>query len=219
MKLMEFTKEGLIVDALAKGPLRYKDLKRTTGLSDAWLSKKLRELLKSEVLISKDGHYLINTRVLHQALSREKAFVARLIAHEIGGERDVLLVVLFGSLARAPKREADIDLLIVTLSHEFDPLQTSLEVFRKFGVCVDILHLTLKDLLRWFFEKPPILFGVMGGYRVLYDSGCFGDLLKLLEREVHEKWVYLKGDELWVKKELLPYISRPPSSIWKSPRS
>jgi predicted nucleotidyltransferase len=219
MKLVEFTKEGLIIDALAKEPLRFRDLKQATGLSDAWLSKKLRELLRAEILSWREGRYFLNGNVLRQAMRGEKAFTAKLVAHEIAERDDVVLVALFGSLAREPTRDADIDLLIVTHGREFDPLQTSLEAFRKFGVSVDILHLGLKDLLAWFFEKPPILFGFMRGYRVLYDGGCFGELLKLLEKEIREEWVYLKEGELWVKKELLQHISRPRWSTWKPPRS
>jgi len=119
---------------------------------------------------------------------------------------------LFGSLARSPKREADIDLLVVTSESKFDPINVSLKMFRKFGVSVDILHLTLKDLLSWFFEKPPVLFGVLTGYEVLFDRVSFAEILKLLEREVRGGWVYLKGDGLWLRKELLPRISRQPMS-------
>lgn len=209
MKLVEFTKEGLIVDALAKGPLHFGELKQATGLSDAWLSKKLRELLEMGVLSWREGRYYLNANVLRKAMRGEKAFIAKLAAHEIAKSEDVVLVALFGSLVREPTRDADIDLLVVTYGREFDPLQASLQVFQKFGISVDILHLGLKDLLGWFFEKPPILFGFMRGYRVLYDRGCFGELLKLLEREIREGWIYLKEEELWLEKRLLRRISRP----------
>lgn len=209
MKLVEFTKEGLIVHALMGGSLRYKDLKTATGLSDAWLSKKLQELLQLGIIFLRDGHYRLRVERLQEALRNEKTFIARLIVQEIMKNRDVLAVVLFGSLVRDSRKEADIDLLIVTTHEEFNPVETSVEMLRKFGVAVDILHVTLKDLLGWLYEKPPILFGVLSGYEIFFDRGYFTDFFEMLKKEVAKDWVYVEEDKLWLRKELLPRISKP----------
>jgi len=204
MKLVEFTKEGLIVHALMSGALRYKDLKRATGLSDAWLSKKLQELLKLGIVVLQDGNYSIDAGRFQEALKNEKPFIARLVAQEIAKRNDVLAIVLFGSLVWGPSKEGDIDLLVVTMEEEFDPIKVSLEMLRMFSVAVDIVHLTLKDFLKWLYDKPPILFGILSGYEVLFDKGYFKDLLKTLEKEVLKDWAYLEREEFWVRKELLP---------------
>lgn len=210
MKLVKFTKEGLIVHALMGGALRYKDLKMATGLSDAWLSKKLQELAQLGIIVLRDGRYCLKVERLQEALRNEKPFIARLIAQEIVKERSgILAIVLFGSLVRDQRMEADIDLLIATIGEEFNPVETSVEMLRKFGVAVDIVQVTLKELLRWLYEKPPIVFGILSGYEVLFDSGYFKSFLELLKREVVKDWVYVEEDKLWLRKELLPRMSKP----------
>jgi len=209
IKLVEFTKEGLIVRALMDGALRYKDLKKATQLSNAWLSKKLQELLQLGIIVSQDGCYRLNAERLQEALRNEKTFIARLTAQEIMKNSDVLAIALFGSLIRDQRTEADIDLLIVTTREEFNPVETSLEMLRKFGVAVDIVHVTLKDLLRWLYDKPPILFGILSGYEVVFDRGHIKNFLKILKDEVLKDWVYVEREKLWLKKELLPRILKP----------
>jgi predicted nucleotidyltransferase len=209
MKLVEFTKEGLIVRALMDKPLRYTDLKKATELSDAWLSKKLLELQNLGIVISKGGQYCIQPEKLREALKYEKTYIARMIAQEIAKTRAIASIILFGSLVRRQRKEADIDLLVVTLENEFDPIQTSLDILRKFGVAVDILNIELKELLAWFYEPPPILFGILGGYEILYDEGYVRPLLKTLEQQTLKNWAYMPEEELWVKKELLPLILKP----------
>jgi len=210
MKLVEFTKQGLIVYALMGGALRYKDLKRATGLSDAWLSKKIQELLQLGVVVLSDGRYYLNVERLQEMLRNEKTFIARLIAQEIVKRNgDIISIILFGSLVRNQREEADIDLLIATTSEDFTPLETSLEMLFKFGVAVDIVHVTLKDLLQWLYGKPPILFGILSGYEILYDKGYVKDFLETLKKEVLKDWIYIERERLWLKKESLPRISRP----------
>jgi len=100
MKLVEFTKEGLIVQALMEGPLRYKELKEKTRMSDAWLSRKLRELQNLGVIISRGEKYYLEWGRFREALKNEKTYIARMIAQEIARTHNVVAVILFGSLAR-----------------------------------------------------------------------------------------------------------------------
>ena len=212
MKLLEFTKEGLIVQALMEKPLRYKELKKATGLSHGWLSKKLQELQHLGVIISQEGQYHIEPTRLQGALKNEKTHIARMVAQEIAKTYDVVAVVLFGSLARSQQKEGDIDLLIVTLENNFDEIHVSLEMLRRFGVAVDIIHITLKELLTWLYEPPPILFGILNGYEILYDEGYIGPFLKTLKQQTLKNWTYLTEKQLWLKKELLPHISKQPKN-------
>jgi len=212
MKLLEFTKEGLIVQALMEKPLRYKELKKATGLSHGWLSKKLQELQHLGVIISHEGQYRIEPAKLQEALKNEKTHIARMIAQEIAKTYDVVAVILFGSLARSQQKEGDIDLLIVTLENNFDEIHVSLEMLRKFSVAVDIIHITLKELLTWLYEPPPILFGILSGYDILYDEGYIGSFLKTLKQQTLKNWTYLPEKQLWLKKELLPPISKQPKN-------
>jgi len=213
MKIVDFTKEGLIIQALIDGPLRYRELKKLTGLSHAWLSKKLQELLNVGLITSRNNYYSVNVERLQEALRNEKTYIARMIAQEITRTHNVVAVVLFGSLVRSQRKEADIDLLVVTVENEFSPIQVSLEMFRKFGVAVDIVHVTLKELLKWLYDKPPILFGILSGYEILYDEGYINPLLKTLKRENLKHWVYIQEKEIWVKKRLLPRILKPQQNI------
>jgi len=215
MKLVEFTKEGLIVQALMENPLRYKELKKTTGLSDAWLSRKLHELTNLGILISKDGRYHIESGKLQEALKHEKTHIARMIAQEIVKTHNAVAIILFGSLVRSRRKEADIDLLVVTLENDFDPIEEALEMLRKFSVAVDILHTRLNAMLTWLYAPPPILFGILSGYEILYDEGYITPLLKTLERQTLENWSYIPEKELWLKKELLPHISKPQKNTYK----
>jgi len=210
---MEFTKEGLIVKALLERPLRYTDLRAATGLSDAWLSKKLKELLSLGVIALRSDKYLVISNRLQEALAEEKPFLARAIAYELSQSPDVLAVVLFGSLARNSSGSgADIDLLVVTKASRLDPIALSVGVLRRFGVAVDIVNITFKELLSWFLEMPPLLFGILGGYEVLFDRGWFVELFNMLEESVRKEWVCLKEEMLWVRKESLQSISEQPRS-------
>ncbi|MFQ6075454.1 MAG: nucleotidyltransferase domain-containing protein, partial [Candidatus Bathyarchaeia archaeon] len=208
MKMVDFTKEGLIIKALMESPLRYKELKKVTGLSHAWLSKKLQELLNVGVIVSRNSYYRLDVERLQEALRNEKTHIARMMAQEIAVSRDVVAVVLFGSLVRSRRKEADIDLLVVTVDNGFSPIQVSLEMFRKFGVAVDILHVTLTEFLKWLYDKPVILFGILSGYEILYDEGYIKPFLKTLKRETLKDWAYVQEKEIWVKKRLLPHISK-----------
>lgn len=206
MKIVEFTKEGLIVKALMEGPHRYKELKKATELSNAWLSKKLQELLNLGMIYAQNGYYHLNPERLQEALKKEKTHIARMIAQEIIKTYKVEAIILFGSLARNQQRDADIDLLVITTENFFNPLQVSIQLFRRFAVAVDIVHLTLKEFLKWLHDKPPLLFGLLTGYKILYDKGYIKPFLGTLKREIHKEWVYIQEKEAWLKKKLLPHI-------------
>lgn len=206
MKIVEFTKEGLIIKSLMEGPHRYKELKRATGLSNAWLSKKLQELLNLGIIYAQNGYYHLNPQRLQEALKNEKTHIARIIAQEIIKTYSVEAVILFGSLVRSQRKDADIDLLVITTENFFNPLQVSLQMFRRFAVAVDIVHVTLKEFMKWLHDKPPLLFGLLTGYKILYDKGYIKPFLDTLKHEIQKEWVYIQEKETWLKKKLLPHI-------------
>lgn len=220
MKFVEFTKEGLIVKALMESPLRYGELKEKTGISDAWLSRKLRELQKLGIVTSKGEKYFLEWGKFGEALKNEKNHLAQMIAQEIARTHNVVAVILFGSLARNQGREeADIDLLVVTIENDFNPIKTAIQILHKFSVAIDILHIRLDEMLRWLHDPPPILFGILNGYEILYEEGYIGPLLKKLKEQTLKNWTYIPEKELWLKKELLPHILKLQKNTYKRPEN
>jgi predicted nucleotidyltransferase len=207
LRLMKFTKEGLIVSALMDGAKCYTELKAATGLSNAWLSKKLKELLRHGLVCLRDGLYYLNIEKLRSAIGYEKPFTAMQIAIELSQKPEVVAVILFGSLIHQPDRkEADVDLLIVTECTSIDPVAVSLQMFRRFGIAVDIVEVHFTELMRWLDEKPPLLFSVLSGYDILFDRGWFRGFFKLVEKIISRDWIYCEREKLWVRKELLSSI-------------
>ncbi len=199
IRILDYTKEGLIIRALMRGPMSYKELKNETGMSDAWLSRKLKELMALRVVLKDDGTYKLSPAGLMKVLSQSKEVIARAMAFELVRNRDVMAVILFGSLARGDV-EGDIDLLVITRRKELDEVKVSLELFKKFGVAVDIVSVTLRDFLKWLDEKPPLLFQVAIEGVVLYDRACIGELLSEIASEIAKNYTYLGEVKLWVKK-------------------
>ena len=201
MKLLEQTKEGLIVSALMQRALRYSELKRETGLSDAWLSKKLRELSEAGVVKCRDGVYMLNPVGFRSALTQNKFYYAQLMALDLAKREDVLAVILFGSLARNPMSGGDIDLLVVTRSgSQLDGIGESVRLFDRYGVAVDIVPVAFRGLLRWFLEGSPLLLSILRSHAVLFDSGGFARLLDLMASEAAVEWTYADEVGAWLRK-------------------
>jgi len=129
-----------------------------------------------------------------------------MIAQEIIKTHSVEAVILFGSLVRRQRKDADIDLLVITTENSFNSIQVALQMFRRFAVAVDIVHVTLKEFMKWLHDKPPLLFGLLTGYEILYDKGYIKPFLNTLKHEIHKEWIYIQEKEIWLKKKLLPHI-------------
>jgi len=209
MKIYDLTPEGKIINALVDMDLSFNGLLKETGLSGRWLALKLKELVGLRVVTqSLDKRYRLNHLKLQELVAENLGSIARLIAFELAKNREVIAVVLFGSVAKArEKKESDIDLLIVT-ERAVTLGDVISQLMFQFNVQIEAVIVTFQELLTAIRIKPPLLFGIMEGYAILFDRGGVASILKTVEMDVRREWVYDEEVDVWVKKEL--------RSIWKT---
>lgn len=220
-KLVEITSEGKIVAALIEGPKSYGRLKSATGLSDRWLSKKLKQLYSSGLIEHHGNDYqlkspmeIINAdSVFAQYLQRKNLLnvKARLIAEEISHNERVVAVILFGSVAKEQAtEESDIDLLVVTEVGMEDQLNNMVySLMFKHDVPVEAVFLTYDDLIINLQAKTAFSFGLLEGYQILYDRGGVENLLSIKRKEIQENWIYDEEAQAWIQKRLIPILKSP----------
>lgn len=209
VKIYDLTPEGKIISALIGGGLSFNGLLKETGLSGRWLTLKLKELVRLGVVTqSLDKQYRLNHWKLQELVAKDLGSIARLIALELAGNMGVIAVILFGSVAKArAKTESDIDLLVVT--EEAVPLSDVISnLMVKFNVQIEAVTVTFHELLTALRIKPPLLFGIIEGYEVLFDRGGVASILKTVEMDVKREWFHDEEVDIWVKKTLRP--------IWKT---
>ncbi|MCP8322494.1 MAG: nucleotidyltransferase domain-containing protein [archaeon] len=211
-RLVEITPKGRIVAALIEGPKSYGELKSATGLSDRWLSKKLRELSSTRIIEHYGNRYrlrnlieIIDVDLIFAQLLQTRASLkvkARLIAEEISYNKQVVAVVLFGSVAKGKaKEESDIDILIV-VDREMDDQLNSIvyNLMFKYDVSIEAIIQTYDELIENLQAKTAFSFGLLEGYQVLYDHGGVEGLLSIKKREMEEDWVYDGEAGAWIQK-------------------
>lgn len=220
VRLVEVTPEGRIVSALLEGTKSYGELKSATGLSHRWLSKKLKELSEAQVTERRGNRYRLTkpeeivdadplfAPVLQMQISPQAK--ARLIAGEISRDERVSSVILFGSLAKGQATEgSDIDLLIVTeteMDSELNDLVYAMMF--KYDVPVEAVFLTLDELLANLQARTTFSFGLLEGYKILYDRAGLEGLLAIRRGELHRDWVYDEETGAWIQRKPRS-ISRP----------
>jgi predicted nucleotidyltransferase len=217
-KLIEITPEGRIVEALIEGPKSYGKLKSATGLSDRWLSKKLKELSSARIIEHYGDQYqlrnpigIIDADPCFAQLLQTRASLkvkARLIAKEISCNEWVIAVILFGSVAkRKAIEESDIDMLIVAEKEMDDELNNIIyNLMFKYDAPIEVVFQTYDDLIANLQAKTAFSFGLLEGYEVLYDRGGVEGLLSIKKREIQKDWVYDKEAEAWIQKKLMPTL-------------
>jgi predicted nucleotidyltransferase len=203
---------------LATGAKTYTELKRQTGLSDRWLSKKLKELVAAGAVEPRnDGYRLKKSEIIHRdpvaleyfKLKAGALSKARLIGEELGQDRRVLTVVLFGSTAGGwESHESDLDLLIVTKGGaELD--EEIYELAFKYGLPIEATFMGFEELLSHVQAKTAFLLGVLENYEVLHDRTGIEHILSFLKAEVEEEFYYDEEAGAWIRKSVPP-ISTPP---------
>ncbi len=217
-KLVEITPEGKIVAALIGGPKSYGGLKSATGLSDRWLSKKLSELSSNGLIERYEGQYRLKNPteiidadpVFAQFLQRRASLKmkAKLIAEEISLNKEVVAVVLFGSVAKDEATDdSDIDMLVVTESEIEETLSSTLyDLMFKYDVPVEAIFLTYEDLIINLQAKTAFSFGLLEGYQTLYDHGGVENLFSIKRKEMLENWIYDEEAGAWIQRKLLPIL-------------
>lgn len=223
-KLIEITPEGRIAAALMESPKSFSGLRSATGLSDRWLSKKLKELSSAGLIecygnryrLKKPAEILDADPVFAQFLQRRVSLMvkARLIAEEISQNGRVVAVILFGSVARGEyTEESDIDLLVVTEADIEAQLNDRVyDLMFKYDVPVEAIFLTYDDLIINLQAKTAFSFGLLEGYRVLYDRGGVENLLSIKKRQIQENWIYDEEAEAWIQRKLIPTLKPPKTS-------
>lgn len=232
MELLKTTPEFKVLLALTEGPKSFSDLKESTSLSSRWLSKTLNGLVKSQTVEKRDNRlYQLRSmeetrKTLQQALNELNKHIGQpppetdlhtkavKAAKLIAMKEKVLAVVLFGSVAKEKTdAESDIDLLIVA-TEEADLTDLVYSAMAEIDVPIEGLTVSFKQLLVNLLDEPPTtFFGILEGYEVLYDKfKVVEGLLRLKQIEVQKRWFYDPGEEIWLRKKLLPYSKQPETS-------
>ena len=200
LKLFSLTPEGKIIRALSGGERSFSELVEGTGLSERWLSVKLKQLLSLGVVKLGAGGYTLDRERLHSLLAASLKEVAWAAACEIvENHPEVLSVLLYGSVAKGEVgEESDVDLLVVSE----EPLELSgdeYELSMRYGVAFEITVLPLTEFLAVLHLRSSLLFGILEGYDVLFDRSGVAAMLRVLAREIHRDWRYLRDEGVWLR--------------------
>jgi len=208
LDLASLTPEGRILLTLRHGKHSYSELKLETGLSDRWLTVKLRRL-EGEGIVERDGKWYSisgDLNVSPYELSLYLRFQAERIADELAKLDFIAAIILFGGVAQGRAWElSDLDMIIV-VDGPVDRLRglVASAVSRlesKYHLTVEPLILAEEDLLdNLRSDEGGIVYGLAEGYRVLFDrtgriSGILGERIK----EVKRSHVHLEEDGIWLK--------------------
>ena len=223
-KLVEITPEGKIVAALIESPKSYSELKLYTGLSDRWLSKKLKELSFAGLIDHYRNRYQLKEPaeiigadpVFAQFLQGKASLIAKakLIAEEVGRNEGVVAIILFGSVAKGEAAEdSDIDLLVVTEGEMEETLNDLVyELMFRYNVPVEAVFLTYDDLIINLQAKTAFSFGLLEGYKVLFDRGGVDTFLDIKRKEVQDDWIYDEEAGAWFQKRVLSTLKQQKSN-------
>ena len=210
LDLASLTPEGRILLTLRHGKHSYSELKLETGLSDRWLTVKLRRL-EGEGIVERDGKWYSisgDLDVSPYELSLYLRFQAERMADELAKLDFIAAIILFGGVAQGRAWElSDLDMIIV-VDGPVDRLRglVASAVSRlesKYHLTVEPLILAEEDLLdNLRSDEGGIIYGLAEGYRVLFDrtgriSGILGERIK----EVKRSHVHLEEDGIWLKSE------------------
>jgi predicted nucleotidyltransferase len=208
VELVSLSPEGRIVLTLKHGKHIYSELKLETGLSDRWLTIKLRELEGIGVIEKKGKWYGLSGKLAISAyeLSLYMSFQAKRMATDLAQLHFVKAIVLFGSVAQHHAHEhSDLDMIIV-VSEPVDKVKKEVtseisKLESKHHITVEPLILTKEDFLdNVHSHEGGIIYGVADGYKVLVDKS--GELAKILHNRVEEikhSHDYLEDARIWLK--------------------
>jgi len=139
---------------------------------------------------------------------------AKLIAEDMSRNREVVAVVLFGSVAKGEATDdSDVDMLVVTESEMEETLSGRLyDLMFKYDVPVEAVFLTYDDLIINLQAKTAFSFGLLEGYQIFHDRGGVENLFSIKRREILENWIYDEEVGAWIQRRLLPTLKQLKSS-------
>ena len=210
MDLFSLTPEGMIVLTLKHGKHSYSELRFETGLSDRWLTIKLKELEDRKVL-EKDGKWyglVGNFTVSAYELSLYMTSQARRLARQLAQLHSIQVIILFGSV---PKKEAheysDLDMLIV-VDEDVKRVREKVamkifELERRYHLTIEPVILSTEDFLTNIrSHEAGIVYGVAEGFEVLAGKGERLDrILRERVEEIKKTREYLEEGRIWLKAE------------------
>jgi len=210
MDLVSLTPEGMVVLTLTHGKHSYSELRNETGLSDRWLTVKLKELENGGVL-KKDGKWygLIDQPTASgYELSVYMLSQARHLARQLARLRPVQAIILFGSVPRKEAHEySDLDMLIVVdqdVGAARKQVASKISEFEKrFHLTVEPLVLSSGDFLANIrLQEAGIVYGIAEGFEVLASKrAALRGILRERVEEVRKTRQYLEEGRIWLKAE------------------
>ena len=208
MELASLSPVGRIVLTLGHGKHAYSELKLETGLSDRWLTIKLKELEDGGV-VKKDGKWYGLSGELPVSpyeLNLYLRFQARRVASELARLRHVQAIILFGGVARGSAHEhSDLDMIIVADGQlekvKEQILSKILELELNYHLTIEPLILCEEDFLdNVHSQEGGIIYGVAEGFEVLVDkTGILTRALQERIEDIRGTHEYLKEARIWLK--------------------
>jgi len=149
--------------------------------------------------------------VFAQFLQGEASLIAKakLIVEEMSRNEGIVAIILFGSAAKGKAAEdSDIDLLVVTEGEMEETLNDLVyKLMFKYNVPVEAIFLTYDDLIINLQAKTTFSFGLLEGYKVMFDRGGVNTLLDIKRKGIEDNWIYDEEAGAWFQKRVL--------STWK----
>ena len=208
MDLVSLTPEGMVVLTLTHGQHSYSELRNETGLSDRWLTVKLKQLENARVL-RKDGKWygLIDQPTASGCeLSLYMLSQARHLARRLAQLRSVQAIILFGSVPRREAHEySDLDMLIVVdqdVEAARRQVASKISEFEKgFHLTVEPLVLSTGDFLANIrSQEAGIIYGIAEGFEVLASKrAALRRILRERVEEIRKTCQYIEEGRIWLK--------------------
>ena len=193
---------------LKHGKHTYSELKLETGLSDRWLTIKLKESEGRGIIEKKGKWYGLSEKLTISAyeLSLYMNLQAKRMAAHLARLHFIKAIVLFGSVAQHLAHEhSDLDMIIV-VSEPVDKVKKEItseisKLESKYHITVEPLILTKEDFLdNVHSHEGGIVYGVADGYEVLVDkTGEFAKILHNRVEEIKRSHDYLEDARIWLK--------------------
>lgn len=208
MELVSLTPGGKVALVLSHGKHTYKELKMETGLSDRWLTVKLREL-ESAGIVKKSGRWYWLAKKLNFSayeLSLYMNFQAKRMADELAKLPFVRAIFLFGGVAQKRADElSDLDMIIV-VDGPIEKVKRKVvskisELEMKHHIMIEPLILTGEDFLdNVYSSEGGVIYGVAEGFEVLVDkTGKLAKILQSRVEEIRRSHEYLSEARIWLK--------------------
>jgi len=209
LNLVSLAPEGMVILTLKHGKHSYSELRFETGLSDRWLTIKLKEL-EDRGALEKDGKWygLVEDFASSYELSLYMISQARRMARELAHLHSVHAIILFGSVPRKEAHEySDLDMIIV-VNEKVGKVRERViskisELERRYHLTIEPIILVTEDFLTNIrSDEAGIVYGVAEGFEVLAAKDVkLAQTLRKRVEEIQKTREYLEEGRIWLKAE------------------